>query len=70
LYRFGQGFYFACSTATTVGYGDLSPSNKLGKIIALFLLPSGTVLTAKALGDMSGVLFRIQSLKVSYIIIN
>ena len=61
---FGQGFYFACSTATTVGYGDLSLETKTGKIIALFLLPAGTVLTAKTLGDMSGLLFRIQSMKM------
>ena len=61
---FGQGFYFACSTATTVGYGDVSPSTLSGKIIALFLLPAGTVLTAKTLGDMSGLLFRIQSMKM------
>ena len=45
-------------------YGDLSPSDTLSKAFALFLLPAGTVLTAKTLGDMSGVLFRVQSIKM------
>ena len=61
---FFQGFYFACATCTTVGYGDLSPSEDLTKVLALFLLPVGSVLTAKMLGDMSGVLFRVQSMKM------
>lgn len=35
---FGEGIYFVMTTATTVGYGDLSPSTLLGKLFVMTVL--------------------------------
>ena len=34
----GNGFYWAVATATTVGYGDVTPHNGLGKVIAVLVM--------------------------------
>ena len=38
-----EAVYWAIVTITTVGYGDIVPSSKIGKIFALFLIISGPV---------------------------
>lgn len=38
---FGDGMWWAFVTATTVGYGDLSPSTTLGRLIAAILMIFG-----------------------------
>jgi voltage-gated potassium channel len=46
-------FYYYVVTATTVGYGDLSPKTGLGRIIAtLFVLPGGIAIFTAVLGKL------------------
>ncbi|MFZ0090683.1 MAG: potassium channel family protein [Solirubrobacteraceae bacterium] len=46
----GQGLWWAVQTVTTVGYGDLVPTNTIGRIVATFVMITGigflTVITA------------------------
>lgn len=37
-YSVGTGLYFAVTTATTVGYGDVTPHNALGRVIAVAIM--------------------------------
>ena len=39
----GQGVYFSLITATTVGYGDISPETILGQCLSVFIALIGTV---------------------------
>jgi len=48
-----QAFYWSSVTVTTVGYGDVSPVTDGGKWFSIFYLLIGTVLMAKALGDIA-----------------
>lgn len=41
--------YFTCMTITTIGYGDILPSNSLSKIFTMFYCIVGTLVTARAL---------------------
>ena len=51
---FGHWFYFYITTATTVGYGDLSPVTVAGRwLAALWIMPGGVVLFAGFLGKLS-----------------
>jgi voltage-gated potassium channel len=34
----GDGFYWSVATATTVGYGDVTPHHALGKLIAVIVM--------------------------------
>ena len=55
-----DAFYFACITTTTVGYGDLAMTTDLSKCVAIVYLILGTVLVAKALGDIAALPLDIQ----------
>ncbi len=47
-------FYYYITTATTIGYGDLSPSSYSGRLMAsLFVLPGAVVLFAGFLGKLT-----------------
>ncbi|PJE77987.1 hypothetical protein CI610_03080 [invertebrate metagenome] len=47
-------FYFFITTATTVGYGDLSPSTEMGRWVAsVIMMPGAVVLFAAFLGKLS-----------------
>lgn len=45
-----DSFYFTTATATTVGYGDLSPTTDTSKIIASMFMLTGTAGVVAALG--------------------
>ena len=52
----GTWFYFYVTTATTIGYGDLSPDTSLGRIFAaIFIMPGSVVLFAAFLGKLSSI---------------
>ncbi|MEH0688672.1 two pore domain potassium channel family protein [Vibrio cholerae] len=48
-------FYFLMVTASTVGYGDLSPQTAAGKwVVMLFVIPGGLTLFAALIGRLAG----------------
>jgi hypothetical protein len=55
-----DAFYFSCITTTTVGYGDLSMTTDISKFFATIYLIFGTILVAKALGDIAAIPLDIQ----------
>lgn len=51
-----QFIYFIVVTASTVGYGDLSPSTEAGRWVAiLFVIPGGLMLFAALLGRLAAI---------------
>lgn len=55
-----DGIYFAATTVTGVGYGDMVPVTLLGKIIAMILQTVGVVLFGSIVAFVSVELFRYQ----------
>lgn len=51
--------YFLVTTTTTVGYGDISPTTQIGRILSIFYMLLGIVLLALLFGEFTG---RIQRL--------
>lgn len=50
----GVWFYYFVTTATTIGYGDLSPQTMGGRMVAaIFMMPGAVVVFAAFLGKMS-----------------
>lgn len=44
-FSLGEGLYLAFITATTIGYGDLSPETGPGRVVAVYIGVNGLVLT-------------------------
>ena len=56
-------FYFLTTTATTVGYGDLSPATETGRLFTSFYAPLGTIAVMSGLVPaMEWMLDRIDTL--------
>jgi len=51
---FGNGLYWAVTTATTVGYGDVTPKNPAGKVIASLVMLTTIPLFASAFATFAG----------------
>ena len=51
---FTTGLYWAVTTATTVGYGDVTPHNPIGKLIASLVMLTTIPLLAAAFAVVSG----------------
>ncbi|WP_045465126.1 potassium channel protein [Vibrio hyugaensis] len=53
--NFSNFIYYLMVTASTVGYGDLSPTTNAGKwVVVLFIIPGGLSLFAAILGRVAG----------------
>jgi hypothetical protein len=51
-WNFNTSFYWACQTITTVGYGDVPPTGKGGKIFTIFYIIFGIGFVARAISDI------------------
>lgn len=49
---FDDSFYWACVTAMTVGYGDVTPDTTSGKVFTIFYVIFSTALAAKGFRDV------------------
>jgi voltage-gated potassium channel len=56
---FGDSLWWACSTLTTVGYGDVAPVTTLGRVIAVVLMTCGLALLGAVTGSFSSWLLQI-----------
>ena len=54
---FFKSFYWAVTTATTVGYGDVTPTNNIGRIIAMGLMILGIGILGLFLATVSSIMF-------------
>lgn len=60
ILNYGDGIWFAITTVTGVGYGDLYPVSHLGRIIASILEVGGVVLFGSLVALVSVELMRYQ----------
>ena len=54
---FFKAFYWAVTTATTVGYGDVTPANNIGRVIAMGLMIVGIGILGLFLATISSIMF-------------
>ena len=56
-----NGLYFAISTASTVGYGDLTPSHQISKIFTMIYIVLSTTLTLYSISLVAqkGIIFHM-----------
>lgn len=54
---FFKAFYWAVTTATTVGYGDITPTNDIGRVIAMGLMIVGIGVLGLFLATVSSIMF-------------
>lgn len=58
-----DSLYYCAITTTTVGYGDLTPSEEGTRLLSIFFLPFAVVVLAKVLGGVAGVYLDSQARK-------
>lgn len=61
---FFDALYWAVTTCSTVGYGDLSPTNSISKILTMFVMISGVALLGYLLSTISDKLVSINMGKI------
>ncbi len=61
---FFDALYWAVTTCSTVGYGDLSPTNNISKILTMFVMISGVALLGYLLSTISDKLVSINMGKI------
>lgn len=49
----GDGVYWAVTTVTTVGYGDIAPTTTLGKVLAIYVMLIGVAFVAILTGSLA-----------------
>ncbi len=57
---FFKAFYWAVTTATTVGYGDVTPTNNIGRVIAMGLMIIGIGILGLFLATISSIMFEFK----------
>ncbi|GAA6619057.1 ion transporter [Scytonema sp. NUACC26] len=55
---FLDAFYFSVVTMTTVGFGDVTPISKLGRLLTVFMILTGVALIPWQVGDLIKRLFK------------
>ncbi|MFF0448705.1 potassium channel family protein [Streptomyces sp. NPDC004609] len=60
---FGDSVWWACSTLTTVGYGDVTPVTPLGRAVAAFMMAGGLALLGAVTGSFSSWLIQTFTLE-------
>ncbi|MCX4760652.1 potassium channel family protein [Streptomyces sp. NBC_01275] len=63
MHTFGDAVWWACSTLSTVGYGDVVPVTSMGRFIATGLMACGLALLGAVTGSFSSWLIQVFSLK-------
>ncbi|MFE6737901.1 potassium channel family protein [Streptomyces tubercidicus] len=58
IHTFGDAAWWACSTLTTTGYGDVTPVTARGRVIAVGLMFVGVALVGAVVGSFSSYLLR------------
>ncbi|MGX1268790.1 potassium channel family protein [Streptomyces phaeoluteigriseus] len=61
MHTFGDAAWWACSTLSTVGYGDIVPVTAMGRFIAVGLMACGLALLGAVTGSFSSWLIQIFS---------
>ncbi|MFE9678135.1 potassium channel family protein [Streptomyces sp. NPDC006259] len=61
MHTFGDAVWWACSTLSTVGYGDVTPVTPLGRFIAAGLMACGLALLGAVTGSFSSWLIQVFS---------
>ncbi|MFF1737064.1 potassium channel family protein [Streptomyces sp. NPDC058247] len=56
---FGDSVWWACSTLSTVGYGDVVPVTPLGRLVAAGLMTCGLALLGAITGSFSSWMFQV-----------
>lgn len=56
---FGDSVWWACSTLSTVGYGDVVPVTPLGRLVAAALMTCGLALLGAITGSFSSWMFQV-----------
>lgn len=64
--QYVRSLYWAITTMTTVGYGDITPVRKIEYIISMFVMLSGASLYAFMIGTIASLFSKIDSAKVSH----
>jgi len=62
LHSYFDAIYFAVSTMTTVGFGDISPSTTLGRIVSMVMMMIGTGLFVSYTALISSTIINLEQL--------
>ncbi|MEV6614133.1 potassium channel family protein [Streptomyces sp. NPDC051051] len=61
MHTFGDSVWWACSTLSTVGYGDVVPVTPMGRFVAVGLMACGLALLGAVTGSFSSWLIQVFS---------
>jgi hypothetical protein len=50
---YNQSFYWALTTITTIGYGDITPTTNIGRVFTMFIMLTGVAFYGVIIGNVS-----------------